>query len=80
MLDQVVFGLQLPDLSIGRLADGGWGLTLPTFGAANVTQPTGDAGQLKINEWLAAAQTLFQNDFVELYIPIRCPSRWAAYF
>ncbi len=67
LLDSVSFGLQLPDLSIGRLAGGAWGLTRPTFGSANVAQPVGGTSRLKINEWLAAAGTVFQNDFIELF-------------
>ncbi len=73
LLDSVVFGLQLADLSIGRLADGAWGLTQPTFGEANVARPAGDPAALKINEWLAAGQALFQDDFVELFNPDPLP-------
>ncbi len=67
LLDSVVFGLQLPDFSIGRLADGTWGLTQPTFGAANRAQAVGDPFQLRINEWLAASGEIFQQDFIEIY-------------
>lgn len=73
LLDSVVFGMQLPDLSIGRLRDGRWGLTQPTFGAANVAQPVGDPARLKINEWLADGRTLFVDDFVELFNPDSLP-------
>jgi hypothetical protein len=73
LLDSVAFGQQLPDLSIGRLANGTWGLTKPTLGAANVVQPTGDASLLKINEWLASGVAPLQDDFVELYNPDTLP-------
>jgi len=72
LLDSVVFGLQLPDLSIGRLASGAgpnsgtWVLTQPTSDAANIAQLIGSERNLKINEWLAAAQSPFPEDFVEL--------------
>jgi hypothetical protein len=45
-LDSVEFGLQLPDLSVGRIADGTWALTVPTFGTQNVAHPLGDAAAL----------------------------------
>ena len=67
LLDSVNFGLQLPDLSIGRLADGTWALTQPTLGAPNVAQPVGAISRLKINEWLAASGEIFQQDFIELF-------------
>src|SRR5262249_1573606 len=73
LLDSVTFGIQLADLSIGRLADGSWGLCRPTFGAPNVPQPFGDIHQLKINEWLADAQFAADHDFIELYNPITLP-------
>ncbi len=43
VLDSVEFGLQLPDLSIGRLGTGQWGLCSPTFGSANSATATGSA-------------------------------------
>lgn len=67
LLDSVQFGLQVPDLSIGRLTDGRWGLTQPTFGAANVPVALGDPARLRLNEWLAASGGFFRDDFVELY-------------
>lgn len=69
LLDSVVFGLQVADLSLGRRTDGTWGLCQPTFGAANVALATGDSHRLKINEWLADAAFTAQNDFLELYNP-----------
>jgi hypothetical protein len=67
LVDSVTFGIQLPDLSIGRMADGQWTLTTPTFGAANLAQPLGEKARLKINEWLAAAGTVFPEDFIEVF-------------
>jgi len=61
----VVFGIQLTDRSIGRMADGDWRLTQPTFGSANAAQPSGEVRQLQINEWLAEASN--SPDFIELY-------------
>ncbi|HMJ89161.1 MAG TPA: lamin tail domain-containing protein, partial [Candidatus Acidoferrum sp.] len=67
LIDSVSFGLQLTDLSVGRLGDGEWALTLPTFGIANRAAATGEPTAITINEWLAIAQTPFGDDFVELY-------------
>lgn len=67
LLDAVQFGLQVPDLSLGRLTDGRWGLTRPTFGAPNVAVALGDPARLRLNEWLAASGGFFRDDFVELY-------------
>jgi hypothetical protein len=66
VVDQVSFGQQLTDLSIGRMSDGSWTLTNPTFGAPNVAHLMGDASRLKINEWLTDGQPPF-GDFIELY-------------
>jgi hypothetical protein len=67
LIDSVTFGLQLPDLALGRLGDSGeWVLCQPTFGAANTPQPVGDPRNLRVNEWLAAPQGLFGDDFVEV--------------
>ncbi len=53
LLDSVVFGIQIPDLSLGRGADGAWVLCQPTFGASNLAVPLADPNKLKLNEWLA---------------------------
>jgi CotH kinase protein/Lamin Tail Domain/Right handed beta helix region len=74
LLDSVEFGLQIPDLSIGKTGpDGRWRLTVPTFGQANVAVPLGDPSTLKINEWLADGRILFEDDFIELYNPQPSP-------
>jgi hypothetical protein len=67
LIDSVSFGLQLTDLSVGRMPDGTWTLTTPTFGAANRAARLGDPRALRINEWLAIAQTPYNEDFIELY-------------
>ncbi len=70
LLDSVEFGVQLADLSVGRIGyDGQWRLTVPTFGWANIAQPLGDPQTLKINEWLADSLVLFEDDFIELFNP-----------
>jgi len=65
-VDAVSFGLQIADLSLGRLADG-WGLCHPTPGAANLpvtnlAAPT----NLVLNEWLANPPP-GEDDWIELY-------------
>lgn len=68
LLDSVTFGHQLSDRAIGRVGrDGHWVLTTPTPGQANVAQPLGDPDQVRISEWLAAGQVLFESDFIELH-------------
>ncbi|MCD6393730.1 MAG: lamin tail domain-containing protein, partial [Planctomycetes bacterium] len=69
VIDSVEFGMQWNDWSIGLLGDGQWHLNIPTLGAANVKQPLGDPAALKINEWLANGDILFNDDFIELYNP-----------
>jgi hypothetical protein len=73
LIDAVTFGPQVPNLSIGRLADGAWGLTQPTFGSTNIAQRTGDPTTLKINEWLADGLTPYPDDFIELFNPNPLP-------
>ncbi len=74
VLDSVIFGIQVADLSIGRLSDGQWALTKPTLGAANVAEPLAPPEGLRINEWLAAARNLGSGDYVELYNPGPLPA------
>jgi hypothetical protein len=70
LLDSVEFGMQLPDLSIGRIGDTGrWGLTVPTFGRPNIAHPLGNENEIRINEWLADGFVLLEDDFIELYNP-----------
>jgi hypothetical protein len=71
LVDSIAFGLQIPELSIGRVGpEANWTLTQPTLGAANVAQPLGNASIVRINEWYAAGAG---NDFVELYNPSSLP-------
>ncbi len=72
-LDSVTFGSQVTDLSIGRMSDGEWGLCHPSFGSTNQPIPTGNPRGLRINEWLADAQFVAPNDFVELHNPDPLP-------
>lgn len=70
LIDSVVFGEQLHDRSIGRVGrEREWTLTKPSFGWANVSEPLDNPGKLKINEWLANGEVLFDDDFVEIYNP-----------
>lgn len=73
-LDSVSFGPQLVDLSLGRLANGSWGLCKPTFGAANLAQPATDGSTLFINEWLASGAPTAPDDFIELFNPDPAPA------
>ena len=74
MADVLPFGSQIADLSAGRRAtDGVWDMCRPTFGAANVVVAQGSASSVKINEWLADAQVLVGQDFVELMNPGALP-------
>jgi hypothetical protein len=72
LIDSVAFGPQVADFSIG-LVNGAWELCTPTFGAENQAVRTGSSVNLRINEWLASAQFLYANDFVELYNPESSP-------
>jgi Lamin Tail Domain len=68
IVDSVTFGSQLADFSIGRVGrEGAWTLCVPTLGAANVAQPLGDRAAVSISEWLANAQVLYKEDWVELH-------------
>lgn len=70
--DVVTFGLQVPDMSIGRIDPGGntpayWALGETTPGFANSTAPLGDPAALRINEWMATVTG--GPDWFELYNP-----------
>lgn len=67
LIDSVVFGMQLTDLSIGRLSDGTWALNRPTIGGVNRAATVGDPRTLRINEWLAIGAAPFNSDYIELY-------------
>jgi hypothetical protein len=68
LVDSVAFGMQIPDLSIGRLGpESRWGLSLPTFGSFNAARATGDPTKLRINEWFANGDVVANDDFIELF-------------
>jgi len=74
LVDTLVFGAQLSDHSLGRLAPGApWRVTRPTPGHANTLASTGNPREVTINEWLASSGTVFDSDFIELHNP----SAWA---
>lgn len=74
LLDSVVFGLQLPNLSISRVStNGDWSLSQPTLGTANVAQTLGNISGLRINEWFAGSQPPLTTDYVELFNPGALP-------
>ncbi len=67
LLDSLVFGLQAPDFSLGRIPDGGsnWVLTLPTLGGRNLAATLGPIALVSINEWMADPAS--GEDWFELY-------------
>jgi hypothetical protein len=68
LLDSVVYGKQIADLSIGRVGhDAAWALTQPTFSTANIAVRMGDPARLRINEWFTDGDMRLTNDFIELY-------------
>lgn len=78
LLDAISFGIQAPDWSIGRVPNGGsnWVLNLPTPGnlptqGANIAAALGNAGLLKINEWMADPAS--GGDWFEIYNPSAQP-------
>ena len=73
LLDGIEFGLQAPDLSLGRnpLANSEWWPGEPTPGAANKPLATGDPAQLRINEWMA--DPAGGDDWFELFNPTGRP-------
>ncbi len=69
--DLVMFGIQIQDLSIGRVPDGAanaFTLTFPTPGGPNQPVPLGVVDNLKINE-LMARPPGNDDDWFELYNP-----------
>jgi len=79
VVDSVEYGLQVADLSIGRVGpEGAWALTQPTFDptgadSANIAQPTADPTGVLINEWFANGDVVLVDDFLELYNPDTLP-------
>ena len=65
-VDAVPYGVQLPNLAIGRVA-GAWVLTVPTVGAENTAASVASAaGNLAINEWLSNPVP-GGTDWIEIY-------------
>ncbi len=76
LLDSVQFGMQLPNLSIGRTnsgSTGSWTLCQPTESAANSPVALGNIYALRINEILTSPQGLFADDFIEILNPNAAP-------
>jgi len=67
-IDRVLYGAQVPGLSIGSIPDGSWRLlSSPTPGEVNAPVALlGSLNSLSINEWLAKAPPGLE-DFVELH-------------
>lgn len=73
VLDDVAFGAQIADFSIGRVTgpSGPWELTVVTPGKVNVAADLGPASALKLNEWMARPAT--GDDWLELFNPGSLP-------
>lgn len=68
LIDSITFGPQLADHSIGRggSANAVWALTKPSPGEPNESVTLGTPDTVRINEWLAAPEARFSNDYIEL--------------
>ena len=72
VLDEVAFGLQVADLTIGRVGTNRtWALATPTPGRPNAAVTIGEPGRLAINEWMAKAAS--GSDWFEVYNPENQP-------
>ena len=67
VLDELSFGLQVGDYSMGRLPDGSgaWALNQPSAGQANTAAELGEASQLRLNEWMARPSS--GDDWLEVF-------------
>jgi hypothetical protein len=65
-VDAVTFGIQVPDLTVGRDATGAWTLTAPTPGATNSEVALEPQSNLALNEWMANPRP-GEDDWIELY-------------
>lgn len=65
--DEIVFGLQVGDVSLGRVPDGtgAWTVNQPSAGFANTAIPLGNPTNLWINEWMARPAT--GDDWLEVF-------------
>jgi hypothetical protein len=68
LLDDVAFGISIPNFSIGRTPNGfgAWTLNQPTPLGPNVSQSLGSATQLRLNEWMASPGPGL-DDWIEVY-------------
>lgn len=74
IVDSVEFGSQIEDMSNGRLGlDGTWDLNTPTPGELNTIAPHVGGEHIQINEFLAASNVSFDEDFIELLNPTSLP-------
>ena len=76
LIDSIVFGFQVPDLSISRTGAGAdvWALTTPTPSAANATALALAApGGVRINEWAGKITFRLDHDMIELFNPAAQP-------
>lgn len=77
LLDEVVFGPQIADLSIARGAadPDTWGLAHPTLNAANGQHLATSAPlQVRLNEWAGNTDYRLSDDFVELHNAATTPA------
>jgi hypothetical protein len=71
IVDEVEYGLQITNRSVGRVNQPWVLLDPPSPGTPNIGTAALDAGNgLRLNEWLAAGGT---NDFIELFNPSALP-------
>jgi hypothetical protein len=76
LLDSLQWGLQVPDLSIGRTSGGNWTLCQPTPGEENAPVQLGSPADLRINEWMASSAG--GQDWLELFNGGLARWHWAA--
>jgi len=83
-MDAVSFGLQIGDLSVGRVPDamGNWMLNVPTPLAANQGAATASPTNLCINEWMSNPEARYLYDWYEIYntntnLPVLLSGLWA---
>lgn len=74
-IDTITYGIQIANFSVGRTGVNAdvWTLTQPSLGASNTAVALGNPATLRINEWMAQPELVFEDDFVELYNPNALP-------
>ena len=67
LIDSLTYGLQIPDVSIGRVPNGTgvWTLTVPSPAAPNTAAGLGTVSSLSVNEWMA--DPVKGSDWFELF-------------